>query len=125
LAELLTRILAPYTINKQCLTIVGPSVLLPINAVLPLSLAFHELATNAVKYGAWAAETGVVEVKWECCNDTLNLTWSEFDGPLAKQETHSGFGWILIHRMLTAAPGAECRLDMSSGGLRCAIKYPL
>ncbi len=126
LAELLTAILAPYIINNERITVAGPPVLLPVKAVLPLSLAFHELATNAVKYGAWATEAGRVEVKWECASgDSVELTWSEFGGPPTDPEAQSGFGWVLIQRMLTGSPGAECKFDTASGGLRCLIKFYL
>ena len=75
----------------------GPNIALTPNAVQPISLLIHELATNAVKYGALASPKGQVLVRW-CVepNGDLVLSWIESGGPLVKRPKAKGFGSTLI-----------------------------
>jgi two-component sensor histidine kinase len=75
-------------------------VWVPANTSLSLTLCLHELATNAVKYGALSNETGQVHVLWGAANDTerrkLHLTWQETGGPSVTAPMCKGFGSLLI-----------------------------
>jgi two-component sensor histidine kinase len=80
---LLTSVLAPYrSADPRRVTLDGPAILLQASAVLALSMAFHELATNAVKYGAPSQEGGRIDISWRLADGdrTVELTWCEQGG---------------------------------------------
>jgi two-component system CheB/CheR fusion protein len=77
LQPLLTRLLKPHTSTDR-LSLSGGPVEVPVDAVTPMSLIVHELATNAVKYGAWSTEGGIVAVTWSLHDENeLELQWNE------------------------------------------------
>ena len=92
-------------------------------------MAAHELATNAVKYGALSGLSGRVEVRWgvDAAGETprLWLSWSERDGPPVNVPTHRGFGSRLIERGLAGELNGIARLDYRRDGLVCTIEAPL
>lgn len=85
----------------------------PVNvgsrAALSLSLLLHELATNALKYGALSKPTGRVAVTWQVKDDELNLHWRETGGPPAAEPTRRGFGSRLIKMGLIGTGGVALR----------------
>jgi PAS domain S-box-containing protein len=82
--------------DEQRITIGGPAISLGPKAALSLSLLLHELATNAVKYGALSARNGTVSVLWTKDEGNLELTWKEDGGPSVSPPTNSGLGSRLI-----------------------------
>ncbi len=101
----------------------GPEVLLNPRATNALTLALHELATNAVKFGALSNESGRVEVVWSRrAGGGFELTWSERGGPPVNQPTHRGFGATLLERVTGRELGGEALLDFRSGGVRVVIR---
>ena len=125
-AEELAPFLAP---EKTNIRIEGPSVALDARGALALGMALHELATNAVKYGALSVPEGRVEVTWslkpEDGRDMLWLTWMERDGPTVAPPEGPGFGTTLIERSLTHDLGGEARLFFEPDGLRAEVRAPL
>ncbi|MFJ7441479.1 PAS domain-containing protein [Methylorubrum thiocyanatum] len=108
----------------------GPNVLLSAKAALSLSLALHELATNAAKYGALSNEGGVVDLRWHVVHagdaPRFCLTWSEQGGPpILAQPARRGFGSRLIERSFAAEVGGEVRLIYAPTGLTCRLEAPL
>lgn len=104
----------------------GPDVALSATEALTLGLLFHELATNAAKYGALLTEEGCVRIRWSVEGDTrLVLTWTEEGGPAVTPPTRRGFGSRLIERSLQGEIGGEASLDFHATGLRCRIVLPL
>jgi two-component sensor histidine kinase len=103
----------------------GPSVLMPANTSLSLTLCLHELATNAVKYGALSNGTGRVSVSWDVAGDAehrrLKLTWQEKDGPPVKAPERKGFGSLLIQ----STGESETCIDFRPDGLRCVLDLSL
>ncbi|GJD84330.1 sensor histidine kinase [Methylobacterium haplocladii] len=103
----------------------GPAVRLGPGQALALSMALHELATNAVKYGALSVERGRVEVAWRTYRDQgrrrFALRWSEHDGPNVAPPTRRGFGSRLIERSLADAFGGEVEWRPEPGGMVCRI----
>ncbi len=91
----------------------GPDVSFAPKAALSLSLLLHELATNAVKYGALSVPEGHVEVSWRKQNLDLNLHWKEVGGPPAKQPTRVGLGSRLINMGLVGTGGVTKCYDES------------
>jgi two-component sensor histidine kinase len=96
---------------------------------LALGMMFHELATNAAKYGALAHGDGQVEVVWRVRKlgerADLEIDWREHDGPPVIPPTRAGFGSRLIERSLQGQLGGEAALDYAPDGVRCHIRLPL
>ena len=93
-----------------------------------LVMALHELATNAVKYGALSNEIGKVRVVWETLSDgpskRFRLCWKESGGPPVNPPKQKGFGSLLIERALQNQLG-QARLDFDPQGLVCSIEISL
>lgn len=105
----------------------GPEVDLAPNTALSLSLALHELATNAAKYGALASPAGKVSVRWslEAGPRRLSLVWRERGGPAVTPPTRRGFGSRLIERGLAQDLGGSVALTFEPAGVVCIIEAPL
>ncbi|MCD2176510.1 sensor histidine kinase [Rhizobium sp. C1] len=103
-------------------SIEGPQVALSPKCGLALALTFHELVTNAVKYGALSNESGHVAVAWTTrCDggrELLELSWIEKDGPIVAVPKHSGFGTKMINRALSGYIDGDADLQFEEGGLR-------
>ena len=108
--------------------ITGRNIRIPPNAVLALGIAFHELATNAVKYGALSNEEGRVSISWTIENapvgERLILEWRETDGPPVTPPSRKGFGSRVIERGLAQELGGKVRLDYHVDGVVCTIDVP-
>jgi two-component system, chemotaxis family, CheB/CheR fusion protein len=107
----------------------GPVTLLTAKFVLALGMAFHELATNAGKHGAWSVPNGRVAVIWEQrtgkTGRRLHLLWVEAGGPPALGTGRKGFGTRLISRSLAYELDGEVTLEFAATGVRCAIDIPV
>jgi PAS domain S-box-containing protein len=107
----------------------GPDVLLDPKAAVALTLALHELTTNAVKYGALTSEHGAVSIFWTTSTDVqghrLRLIWIESGGPAVSAPSRRGFGSTLIERALSHELGGEAALEFASTGVVCKIDVPL
>ena len=100
----------------------GPEILLNPRATNALTLALHELATNAVKFGALSADTGRVSVTWTPrAGGGFELNWVERGGPPVNAPTRRGFGATLLERVTGRELGGEARLDFMAGGIRATI----
>ena len=114
----------------ELLLLSGPDVSLQSKAAEALGMAFHELTTNAIKYGAFAVEGGSIAVSWsidgEGDDGRLTIIWKERrPGPALPPPTHHGFGTELLERTLSYELEAETVLDYAPTGLRCTIIVPL
>lgn len=112
--------------NRVSLT--GPRVALAPASALSLGMIFHELATNAAKYGALSAPDGRVMVDWSVADQTrprLELVWREVDGPPITSPERKGFGSRLIERNVRHDLAGEVELDYASGGLIATFSIPL
>ena len=107
----------------------GPRVALAPAAALSLGMIFHELATNAAKYGALSSPDGRVLVDWSVADQTrprLELVWREIDGPpVVAPPDRKGFGSRLIERNVRHDLAGEIELDYASGGLTATFSIPL
>ncbi|MDR3510103.1 MAG: HWE histidine kinase domain-containing protein [Caulobacteraceae bacterium] len=100
----------------------GPDVLLTPRAANALSLALHELATNAVKFGALSNDAGRVEVRWRRSDDGgLNLQWTETGGPPVAPPTRRGFGATLLQKVTGRELGGEAQVDHRRDGVRVVL----
>jgi two-component system CheB/CheR fusion protein len=107
-------------------TLSGQPVALSADIATPLGLVLHELATNAIKYGALSNDNGHVEVSWEIekgnKGSRLKFIWQERDGPRVNAPTRKGLGSQLVQQ---GVPGAAVRYDFLPGGARCSISFEL
>ena len=110
-------------------TLSGPDLLLTPKAAQTLTLGFHELATNAAKYGALSTPAGRVTVDWQVQSNgdrLLILVWREIGGPpIEAPPKVKGFGSMLIERSLIYDLGGEASLDYRAEGLVVTLKLPL
>jgi len=116
--------LAPFCSPDRC-DIDGPEIALPPQTAVSLSLAVHELATNAAKYGALSNSSGRVSIEWRIDSERIELWWRERGGPPVESPTKAGFGTKMIKRTLAAEFRGEVELDFASDGLTCRVVGPL
>lgn len=115
--DLVREGVAPFVgLSGDRLEIEGPSVQLRSKVASALALALHELATNAVKYGALSRENGRVEVHWDVDGDSFRLSWTERGGPPVAPPTQTGFGTVLISRVLRAETRGDVSTEFGADG---------
>jgi two-component sensor histidine kinase len=129
LREILIAELDPYqACDQERCVLSGPDVALFPSAALTLALTFHELATNAAKYGALSHSGGRLRVTWGIVTDgignLLTVAWREEGGPPVRKPTRRGFGSRLIEQSMSAL-GGNAELDYAAEGLICDIRMPL
>ena len=90
-----------------------------------LGLAFHELATNASKYGALSVDQGELAVTWSRDDGEVRVRWQEFGGPEVMVPDRRGFGRVLLERLIGATLNGSVTLDFRPEGLVCDIVFPL
>jgi PAS domain S-box-containing protein len=114
---------------RQRVAMSGPPVRLRPKLALSLSLALHELCTNAAKYGALENAAGRVTITWHLSeaepNSRLHLQWQEADGPPVEPPSYQGFGRRLLERALVRELRADVRLLFPPTGVICEIGVPL
>lgn len=106
----------------------GPTLLLNPRQALSITMALHELCTNAMKYGALSVETGRVDLTWRVIAEQaprLELTWRESGGPQVRKPRQRGYGSVMIERALAHDLQGHAKLDFQPTGLVCTIEAPL
>jgi two-component sensor histidine kinase len=124
IAKVVKDALAPHCIDGERATISGPEYALDGRRAHALTLALHELATNAAKYGALSADNGWIEVSWTGADGALDFLWREHGGPPAVAPTRRGFGSQLIARNLGVAFSGTVELDFRPAGVECRLRAP-
>jgi PAS domain S-box-containing protein len=131
LLDLVKTALEPFGVGdgrSERFLIRGENVGLLPKATLALGIAFHELATNAVKYGAFSNETGLILIAWKMEprpeGNRLVLQWREKDGPPVTPPSRKGFGSEVIERGLSHELGGTAQLDYQRDGVTCTIDLP-
>jgi len=100
----------------------GPDLTLTPRGTNALALALHELATNAVKYGALSTDAGRVDVRWfKNAQGGFNLEWAESGGPLTRPPTREGFGFVLLNKVTGRELGGEATVEFPATGARAVI----
>ena len=123
LFAMLNDLLAPYQDGDR-IVVTGEDFPIDDRAATPLALVFHELATNAAKYGALQSPDGRVEIVAGAKNDSQMLTWSESGGPQVTPPTRSGFGSNLARVSIERQLGGEIRYDWRPEGLIVNLALP-
>ena len=132
LRALLAESVAPYAgTDGERVVLRGDEVVLGPRAVLTLAMAFHELTTNATKYGALAGTGGRIEISWHRIAATdetlarLRIDWVEKGGPAVVEPERRGFGSKMIEGAIHAELGGNAKMVFAPDGLRCEIALPL
>lgn len=100
----------------------GPQLRLAAAAAQSVGMALHELATNAIKYGALSGEHGRVDIDWRLDGDAFTIRWTERDGPYVKAPKRCGFGTTVISTVAKASVDGEVELLYASTGLVWRLK---
>ena len=102
----------------------GDPLFLPAKLAVSLALIFHELATNAGKYGAFSSARGLLQVSWSVSEDRLNVTWDETEGPVVENVGPAGFGTKLLQSALRAFDG-KTDIRYLKTGVHCTMQCRL
>jgi two-component sensor histidine kinase len=94
---------------------------LPAKLAVSLALIFHELATNAGKYGAFSSARGLLQVSWSVSDDRLNISWDETEGPTVEKIGEPGFGTKLLQSALRPFDG-KSEISFLRTGVHCAMQ---
>jgi PAS domain S-box-containing protein len=122
LGELLEAELAPYvSVGSKRVQLDGLDVRVGSDAAVALGLIFHELVTNAVKYGALSTDAGRVRIAAAPSDGSLQITWTESDGPPVAAPERMGFGQTLISRGLGRSSSRPAEVDFRAEGLVCRL----
>jgi two-component sensor histidine kinase len=117
--DLLLSELGPY--GHVRFTLNGSSLFLPAKLAVSLALMFHELATNAGKYGAFSAARGLLQVSWSVSDDRLNIVWDETEGPAVGAIGEAGFGTKLLNSALRPFDG-RTEIAFLKTGIHCTLQ---
>ncbi|QRM34323.1 PAS domain S-box protein [Microvirga sp. VF16] len=128
LCKILNAELGAFGIQQQY-TLTGSDVDLPPRAAVALAMAFHELATNALKHGALSVPTGRILVEWRSEIDDggtiLDITWLEVSGPRVGEPTVAGFGTRLLKRTVQRELAGSLDMQYRPEGLACQMRLLL
>jgi PAS domain S-box-containing protein len=131
LRDIVIDALEPFGVSgalAERLVITGKNIRLSPRVTLALAIAFNELATNAVKYGAFSNEAGSIEISWtvvpSSSGDRLTLNWIEKAGPAVSAPVRKGFGLQVIERGLAQELEGSVNLDFLVTGLVFKLDFP-
>ncbi len=130
LRDVLDAELSPYqTIGKAKWTATGENLRLTPKMAVALGMAFHELTTNAAKFGALSVPSGHVTIAWSeqpgAGGPRLHLTWVESGGPTVTPPVQKGFGTRMIAEGLAYELDGDVNVDYHPEGIRCTVDVPI
>lgn len=120
LREVMEIVLRPY----ERASMDGPHVSLGDHATNSMALIFHELATNAAKYGAFGREEGRVELSWSVDGESLSIEWKELGGPVVGKPSSKGFGTSLVESTISRH-GGHMVCHWLPEGLVVSMNFPM
>ncbi len=127
IGEVAADILQPIAGDRVRIT--GPVVEVPSRQALAFSMAFYELATNAVKYGALSTPEGWVELSWklerEATRSEIEMQWTEHGGPTPVATDEQGFGSFIIGRALQMETGGSVHSAYPASGFEWSLRMPV
>ena len=130
LAELMRQQLMPFMdIQSSRVELAGPDIVVAAEATQAIGLAVHELATNAIKYGALSVPAGKVKISWGFDSESLAsrelfLKWVEYGGPPVVPPTRTGFGHLVIDEMIERSLNAKVVIAFVPHGLEWSVSIP-
>lgn len=126
LEDVVATQLAPF-VEAARIDSLGPDVTVSPSIAQNLSLALHELATNAVKYGSLSIQSGTVAIRWRIESGALPLvfTWTERGGPTVAPPQRRGFGTMMLERMSAGGVGGVTELRFHPDGVIWTLQMPM
>jgi light-regulated signal transduction histidine kinase (bacteriophytochrome)/CheY-like chemotaxis protein len=125
LRDLLDAELTPYGGGSAQVVLEGPDIGLDARAYSVMALVFHELATNAAKYGALSASEGRLTVRWTVTPEqACEVRWEETGGPPVSPPKRRGFGTVLVERSVPFDLGGESTLSFAGTGASARFLIP-
>jgi len=129
MASIISEAVAPHASDPAYVNLSGPDLQIAPKTAISFALAIHELATNAVKYGALSRPEGRLAIRWRVMKThkgrRLRLEWQEFGGPTVAPPTSRGFGTRMIERGLAVELGGTAQIEFATEGVRCVVDAPL
>jgi PAS domain S-box-containing protein len=125
LRDIITNETQAFGADGARLSVVGDDIYLPPRAAQTLSLALHELTTNAAKHGALSVPQGRVEIRLTVDGPEFQLTWTESGGPAVESPCSQGFGTVIVERSVAHELGGRAEVHYEPSGLRCDMRIPL
>ena len=126
LRELLISQIDPFCpVDGERAVVQGPALRLNAQAAQIVGMAAHELATNAVKYGAFASENGHLDVRWSRAGDAVAFVWTESGFTPKAENQRRGFGTTVLENMVGRSLGAEVARDVRPDGIEWRFTIPL
>ncbi|HSN71252.1 MAG TPA: HWE histidine kinase domain-containing protein [Steroidobacteraceae bacterium] len=125
LASVLESALQPFRSPPEDNIELGPGPRCEVGSAvgIALTLILHELATNALKYGALSQPGGVVRCDWIADEQEVRLHWRECGGPRVEPPSHRGLGTRLIQQALAADPRGAADLRFEPAGVECELRF--
>jgi PAS domain S-box-containing protein len=127
LANLMRQQLMPFVeIESSRIELIGPNIVVTPEATQAIGLAIHELATNAIKYGALSVPAGKINISWKFDSESrkLMLKWVEQGGPNVIPPSRNGFGHLVIREMIERSLNAAVALEFARPGLEWSVSMP-
>jgi len=125
LGEIAEMVLGPYRDDGgERIRVKGPVIRLSARSAPPITLALHELATNAVKYGALSSPSGCVELKWGSDGPDVVIDWVERGGPPVSPPSRPGSGSVIITGLIRYELRGSLDMCYEPAGFSCAIRFP-
>jgi two-component sensor histidine kinase len=107
----------------------GPEISIPAKQAEVLSMAIHELATNAVKHGALSMENGHIEISWDAHDrgneNEFRLRWRERASPIAHEPARRGFGSEFLEKSIPHMLHGRFERTFGSDGIECTVSFLL
>jgi two-component sensor histidine kinase len=125
LTDLLREAIAPYDLPRGRVHLAGDPIEIAARPAIALSLTFHELATNAGKYGSLSLEAGTVDITWWVEGGLLHVIWAEKGGPPVTVPGRRGFGGLLIAMNVEQELSGELQQFFGPEGFRCEMRLPI
>lgn len=122
LRSAIAREFSPF--DEERFSLSGPDVILDLDSCTVFVLVFHEMVTNAVKYGALSSTTGRVEVEWAIKEEFLTLRFLEWGGPVVVEPKTVGYGSALITEAIPHQLGGEATITFHESGVEITLKIP-
>jgi PAS domain S-box-containing protein len=123
LGQIISEVTRPYD-HAGRIAIAGPKARISPKTAIALSMGLNELSTNAAKHGALSTPEGHVRVSWTKRDGTVAVEWRESDGPNVAAPGHTGFGSLLLGRVLPAELGHAVELTHPAQGVVCRFSAP-
>ncbi len=124
IAEVVQSQLKPFA-NRERVDAAGTDILLKPDVAQIFAMAFHELATNATKYGALSDRGGCVKIRWTVSDGTFAIEWKEQGGPTVTTPKREGFGSTVLKRIAAHVPQAKIEYAFDSTGIVWRLEAPL